>query len=81
MGGQCPKSFRTSYLHTKPDLTFSIYRVAQFGQSSRSCHRKAVEQILRYVKGTTAHGICYRPDAEGKDSTEVYRDCRWWTLR
>ena len=57
-------------VHTRPDLTFSIHRVAQLGQHPKSCHKRPVEQILRYVKGTTAHGIYYRADAENAEDAK-----------
>ena len=64
-------------VNTRPDLAFSIHRVAQFSQNPRHCHRKAVEQILCYVKGTISHGIRYQAEtgeSGERGDTEVYSD-------
>ena len=62
-------------VNTRPDLAFSIYRVAQFSKKPRYCYRKAVEQILCYVKKTILHGIRYQAGtgkSEKKKNTEMY---------
>ena len=64
-------------VNTRPDLAFSIHRVAQFSKKPKHYYRKAVEQILCYVKKTILHGIRYQAGtekSEKKKNTEVYSD-------
>jgi hypothetical protein len=42
---------------TRPDLSFSVNRVSQYIQSPTDTHWAAVKRILRFVKGTTCHGL------------------------
>uniref|UniRef100_A0A803PRD0 Uncharacterized protein n=1 Tax=Cannabis sativa TaxID=3483 RepID=A0A803PRD0_CANSA len=42
---------------TRPELSFSVNKVRQFMQKSLSTHWSAVKRILRYVGGTTDHGL------------------------
>jgi Reverse transcriptase (RNA-dependent DNA polymerase) len=47
-------------LHTRPDLAYSVGIVSRFMESPTTEHMAAVKHILRYVKGTTGMGCCYR---------------------
>jgi hypothetical protein len=47
-------------LYTRPDLAFSVGIVSRFMESPTTEHMMAVKHILRYVKGTTSMGCCYR---------------------
>lgn len=42
---------------TRPDITFSVNKVSQFMQSPLDTHWKAVKRILRYLAGTSKHGL------------------------
>nr|GEU63784.1 hypothetical protein [Tanacetum cinerariifolium] len=47
-------------LHTRPDLTYSVYVVSRYMQSPRESHARAMKQILRYLRGTTSFRIKYK---------------------
>ena len=45
---------------TRPDIQFSVCLCARFQSDPRESHLTAVKRILRYLKGTTNVGLCYR---------------------
>jgi hypothetical protein len=45
---------------TRPDITFVVGVASQFMEDPRYPHLKAVERILRYVKGTKDFGLFYQ---------------------
>jgi hypothetical protein len=47
-------------LHTRPNLAYSVGIVSRFMESPMTEHMAAVKHILRYVKGTTSMGCCYK---------------------
>jgi len=46
---------------TRPEIAYSVNRVCQFMHDPREHHLKAVKRILRYLAGTTTHGLILRP--------------------
>ena len=46
-------------LHTRPELTFSVSYLSRFMESPREDHLAAVKRLLRYIAGTTDHGLMY----------------------
>jgi hypothetical protein len=42
---------------TRPDITFSVNKVSQFLANPTDDHWQAVKRILRYLKGTSDHGL------------------------
>ena len=49
---------------TSPEISYSINKVCQFMQSPTDEHWRAVKRILRYLKGTTTHGLLLRPSRD-----------------
>ncbi|KAD6454531.1 hypothetical protein E3N88_09237 [Mikania micrantha] len=47
-------------LHTRPDLSYSIGLLGRFMQEPKEHHLKAIQQVLRYIKGTKDFGITYK---------------------
>nr|GEX56637.1 hypothetical protein [Tanacetum cinerariifolium] len=47
-------------LHSRPNLTYSVSMVNRYMKSPRKSHARAMNQILRYLKGTTSFGIEYK---------------------
>ena len=45
--------------HTRPDIAFSVGVVSRFMHNPSKLHLGAAKRILRYVVGTTEHGIWY----------------------
>ena len=60
---------------TKPDIAFPVNHLAQFMQRPTDLHWQAVKRILRYLTGTSAHGILFRPDTPLK--LHAYSDADW----
>ncbi|KAG7533328.1 Reverse transcriptase RNA-dependent DNA polymerase [Arabidopsis thaliana x Arabidopsis arenosa] len=48
---------------TRPDIAFAVNRLSQFMHRPTDAHWLAVKRILRYLAGTTTHGIFLRANA------------------
>jgi hypothetical protein len=46
-------------MNTRPDIAFTVGRLAQFISNSDSACWAAVKYLLRYLKGTRTKGIIY----------------------
>jgi len=44
---------------TRPDISYSVQHLNQFLQHPRQPHYEAALHVLRYLKGTTHHGLFY----------------------
>src|ERR1700733_2881547 len=62
---------------TRPDLAFSVQKLAQFSHAPSSEHWKAVKRVLRYVKGTLDLGIVYSGAENTSIIAEGYTDADW----
>ncbi|KAF8398328.1 hypothetical protein HHK36_017255 [Tetracentron sinense] len=54
---------------TRPDIAFSVNRLAQFMQNPKSNHWAAAKQLLRYLKQTMFYGILLQKNAKFKLKT------------
>lgn len=60
---QDPKEYRMvvgslQYLSlTRPDIAFAVNRLSQYMHRPTDLHWQAVKRVLRYLAGTTSHGI------------------------
>jgi hypothetical protein len=45
---------------TRPDISYSISQISKFMHSPRISHLEAIDRVLRYLKGTTGKGICFK---------------------
>jgi len=65
-----PKFYRTivgglQYLAiTRPDICYAVNRVCQFMASPTVNHWQAVKRLLRYLKGTSTHGLLFGKPAQ-----------------
>ncbi|KAE8728872.1 Myb domain protein 65, putative isoform 3 [Hibiscus syriacus] len=62
--------------HTRPELAFSVGKVAQFMHKPREIHLVAVKRILRYLAGTVEYGLVFFP-ARSKFSVSAFADADW----
>jgi histone deacetylase 1/2 len=46
---------------TRREIAFSVNKVYQFMQNPQEHHWKVVKRNMRYLQGTTTHGLCLRP--------------------
>ena len=44
---------------TRPDLAYSVSRLAEFSSNPTDEHWKALKRVLRYLQGTRDLGLCY----------------------
>ena len=59
---------------TRPDIMFAVCKLSRFVSNSGDVHWRAVERIMRYLKGTVNYGLHYT----GYPSVlEGYCDANW----
>ncbi|KAI3703311.1 hypothetical protein L1987_73276 [Smallanthus sonchifolius] len=61
--------------HTRPDIAYAVGAVSQFMHQPQVAHMEAVQRILKYLKGTTGHGVLFK--SHGHLKVEVYTDADW----
>jgi hypothetical protein len=64
---------------TRPDIAYSVQRLAQFTQNPKPVHWTAVKRIFRYLKGTRTLGLTYGGSEEELNHEElnIYCDADW----
>lgn len=60
---------------TRPDISFAVNKVCQFMHAPTNVHWQAVRRILRYLKGTSSHGISFQ--SAQNLSLLCYTDADW----
>ena len=50
-------------LGTRPDIAYSVIKLARFASNPSSIHITSIKRILRYLKGTKNYGITYSSKA------------------
>ena len=61
---------------TRPDLAYSISRLAEFSSNPTDDHWKVLKRVLRYLQGTKDLGLCYTR-APGLLSFSAWTDASW----
>ena len=62
----------------RPDIAYSVQRLAQFTQNPKPAHWTAVKRIFRYLKGTRTLGITYGGSNElNNHELNIYCDADW----
>ena len=61
-------------VNTRPDIAFSVAKLSQFLSKPHVLHWKAVQKLLKYLKGTTNLGIRYSCQGENKDILTGFSD-------
>ena len=62
---------------TRPDVTFAVHKLSQYVSKPCNEHWAAAERVLKYIKGTPGHGLCYSRKAE--PSLSIFSDADWAT--
>lgn len=62
-------------MRTRPDIAFAVSHAARFCSKPTSQHLTAVKRILRYLRGTTHHGLLFK--SNGSKSIIGYSDADW----
>ena len=60
---------------TRPDITYAVSTVAKFCSKPTKVHFTAVKRILRYLKGTSNHGLLYKKASSS--NCVGYSDSDW----
>ncbi|KAE8656940.1 hypothetical protein F3Y22_tig00116997pilonHSYRG00655 [Hibiscus syriacus] len=50
--------------HTRPDIVYSVSKVAQFMHEPSETHMQVAKRILRYLAGTVEYGLLFKPSRE-----------------
>lgn len=62
---------------TRPDIAFSVHRLAQFASNPDISHLNAAKRILRYLKGTMKFGLVFNGNQVDKLTLVGYSDADW----
>ncbi|GLT82336.1 hypothetical protein SLE2022_007230 [Rubroshorea leprosula] len=60
---------------TRPDLCFAVNKLSQFMHKPTDAHWQVAKRVLRYLRGTSFHGLLLRP--QGALSLHAYSDADW----
>jgi hypothetical protein len=60
---------------TRPDISFSVYKVCQFLHAPTTTHLSAVKRILRYIKGTLQVGLTFKHSSS--QLLSAFSDAEW----
>lgn len=60
---------------SRPDIAYIVHHLSQFLQSPRVPHMLAVQRVLRYLKGTSSHGLYF--SAASPLNLHAYCDSNW----
>ncbi|KAI3739249.1 hypothetical protein L2E82_29648 [Cichorium intybus] len=61
--------------HTRPDIAYAVGVVSQFMHEPQAAHMEAVIRIIRYLKGTSNHGVLFK--SNGHLEIQAYTDADW----
>ena len=59
---------------TRPDISFAVCKLSRFVSNPRDDHWRALERVMRYLKGTISYGIRYTGHPK---VLEGYCDANW----
>ncbi|CAA7018700.1 unnamed protein product [Microthlaspi erraticum] len=60
---------------TRPDIAYAVNRLSQFMHSPSETHWQTAKRVLRYLAGTSSHGIYLRADTPL--NLHAYSDADW----
>jgi hypothetical protein len=61
---------------TRPDIAFAVGRLSRHLENPSEEHWNAAIRVLRYLKSTATHGICYR-SKQGDLKMNAFSDADW----
>ena len=66
-------------ISTRPDIAFSVNKLAQFTSNPKTMHWTAVKRIFRYLKGTRDFALTYGGDDPeiNNEDLNIYCDADW----
>ncbi|XP_042042442.1 uncharacterized mitochondrial protein AtMg00810-like [Salvia splendens] len=60
---------------TRPNVTFVVHKLSQYVSNPTDEHWEVAEKVLRYLKGTSGHGLFYSSNC--KISLSIFSDADW----
>lgn len=60
---------------TRPDISFAVQQLFQFLSKPTTCHFKAAQRVLQYLKGSPGHGLFF--SSTSSLSLQGYSDSDW----
>ena len=60
---------------TRPDISFAVNKLSQFMHSPTDEYWQAAKRVLRYLAGTTTHGVFLR--RQNNLSLHAFSDADW----
>ena len=60
---------------TRPDITYAVNTLARFVSNPQEKHWTALKRVLRYLRGTSQHGILYKQGSS--EECYGYSDADW----
>lgn len=60
---------------TRPDISYAVNKLSQFMHAPTTDHWSAVKRVLRYLAGTTSHGLYF--SRQNPSSLHAYSDADW----
>ena len=60
---------------TRPDIAFSVYKLARYCSKPSTDHWSAVKRLLRYIKGTSNYGLLFSKQCS--DECVGFTDADW----
>ena len=67
-------SLMYAMLCTHPDICFTVGMISHYQSNPKPTHQRAVKRILRYLRGTIDHALCYNG---GDLRLTCYSDANW----
>ncbi|GJV03211.1 putative RNA-directed DNA polymerase [Tanacetum coccineum] len=61
--------------HTRPDIAYAVGVVSQFMHQPQVDHMHAVLRIVKYLKGTTGHGVLFKTN--GHLNIQIFTNVDW----
>lgn len=65
-------SLMYAMIYTRPDIAFVLGKLSQYMQDPAEHHRAGLNRVMRYLRSTVQHRICFRPAQESR--LQVYSD-------
>ncbi|XP_042016176.1 secreted RxLR effector protein 161-like [Salvia splendens] len=60
---------------TRPNITFAVHKLSQYVSNPCAEHWQAAEKVLKYLKGSPAHGLFY--SSSSKPTLSIFSDADW----
>jgi hypothetical protein len=62
---------------TRPEISFPVSALSRFNTAPGKIHWKHAKHVLRYLKGTSTHGLRYSDPGSREIKIEIFSDSDW----